>query len=660
VESPFTEDELDDLVEISYDERSKHYTPKQKDWVDREEKRMTYGEGVYAYINGILTYIPASYWGYINHWTLEHGEKPDYREADRRFFVFMEYICFETEVLGITRGKGRRQGATSLGYYWQWWICGREKDKIGGSISYNDEIAQKNFKGMFMRGFREMLTCFLRDFDSAGENFVSFRKKSPTGTKKGVMRKRQGLNSFVDYLSNSVNSYDGGRVSFLLPDETGKYAKMNINTYWSKVSPTLKIGRKKVGFAYMPTTVNPKKLGGENFRQFWNDANQFAVNPNTKEPYGLNTPHKVIRYFVPATEGYVGCIDKFGASVIEDPVEPIMGNDGEWITEGSRSVILRDRAPKKDDQLMEHRRDFPLTELEMFAFEMGVCEFDYDRLYEQLTTLESEPPYLRRVRLIEHNEVTKAVIPNGKDRKKRWVSFMDDDAGNWLILEAPSTPNKFDYFGDVISPRNTHEYAAGVDTFRIGFAEDGSKGTICIFKKSRKVNGVEEGNYPVALYVGRPRLIQFLYDEVIKVCMWYGCKVNFEISAGDFFYGYFYEKHCSNLLYWTPALDPNKPHPKLKPGTESASPFELAAQLEAAKIFFDGNDPVSYNGHCHRVKFPTLIRQAMEYDHSARTPYDEMISLMMALLPVLKPRSFDKPQTKPIKLLPTYKIKKYA
>jgi hypothetical protein len=50
----------------------------------------------------------------------------------------------------------------------------------------------------------------------------------------------------------------------------------------------------------------------------------------------------------------------------------------------------------------------------------------------------------------------------------------------------------------------------------------------------------------------------------------------------------------------------------------------------------------------------------MEYDHSARTPYDEMISLMMALLPVLKPRSFDKPQTKPIKLLPTYKIKKYA
>jgi hypothetical protein len=77
---PFTdEDNLVEIASVPYDERKSKYNKVQLEWVEREEKRMTYGEGVYAYINGALTYIPASYWGYVNHWTLEHGEKPEYR-----------------------------------------------------------------------------------------------------------------------------------------------------------------------------------------------------------------------------------------------------------------------------------------------------------------------------------------------------------------------------------------------------------------------------------------------------------------------------------------------------------------------------------------------------------------------------------------------------
>jgi len=67
-EIPFSEGEINDLFSVDYEARKEKYTRDQKLWVDREEKRMTYGEGVYASINGNLTYIPASYWGYINYW----------------------------------------------------------------------------------------------------------------------------------------------------------------------------------------------------------------------------------------------------------------------------------------------------------------------------------------------------------------------------------------------------------------------------------------------------------------------------------------------------------------------------------------------------------------------------------------------------------------
>ena len=656
--APFTEDDIAELIQLDYASRKEKYTTAQKSWVEREERRMSYGEGVYASINGVLTYLPGSYWGYINYWTLEHDDLPDYREADRIFFLWMEYLHFETEVLGITRGKGRRQGASSLGFYWMWWICGRHESQIGGSISYNDTKAQDNFQGMFIKGLTCLLPCFSRDISSKSENKVKWEKPNETA-KRGVIRKKEGLNSSANFLPNGINAYDGGRVTWLLPDETGKYDKMNINTYWSKVSPTLKVGRKKVGTAYMPTTVNPPKKGGENYKKFWDDANQNAINPKTGEPYGLRTKHKVVRYFVPATEGFAGCIDKFGQSVVEDPVVPVMGNDGEWITKGARTIILEERALKDDDeQLLEHRRDYPLDEYDMFAFYQGTCEFNEKNFIAQLKWLEENPVYLRKCRLYPE-QVTKGNLFNDKKEVFKEIRYMDDEAAGWLLLEAPEKANFYDHRGRM-RPLNTTRYSIGVDQTKDGFSVGGSKATICVFKKSHIVEGVEKGLYPVAIYVGKPHLMGQFYEEVFKACLWYGCKVNFEIDSGTHFYDYFVARDADLFLEWTPriAIDPTKKHPLIKPGSESANPYQLAMQLEVAKKYFDGTIPDGYNGNVHRVKFPILLRQGLEYNHSERTKSDIIISLIMALLPCFGSLDYvDPTPLKPKRLLPTYKLK---
>lgn len=650
VEDPFdNEDQLVEIAKLPYEERVSQYTNIQKLWVEREERRMSYGNGgVYAMINGVLTYIPASYWGYINYWTLEHGEKPDYREADRIFFLFMEYLYFETDVLAVTRGKGRRQGASSLGFYFMWWICGRLPEKNGGSISFNDDAAGRNFANMFMRGFKSMLPCFVRDFDSSAEKFVRFVKKVENA-KKGVIRKREGLNSHCGFLPNSINSYDSGRVSFGLFDEGGKYHKINVNTYWSKVSPTLKQGRNKVGFAYFPTTVNPKNQGGENFQIFWNEANQNAINPNTGEPFGLNTPHRVVRYFVPATEGYAGCIDKFGRSIIDDPEKPIMGNDGKLIFKGAKTIILEERALKTGEQLMEHRRDFPLDEFDMFAFTTGTCEFNEEEIMHQIEYLKRNPEisFWRKVRMTEEVDENGRIV----------AGIADDPKGEVWIYKEPPIPNKYKNERGILIPDNTLYASAGADTYKNIFAINGSKGVVAITQKSNIIDGEERGLMPIAFFVGRPKLIKEFNRQAFLLCLYYGCKINYESDAGTWFFEDFQEWGALSFLEWTPARDISNPNFKIKPGTESANPFQLAKQLEVAKIYFDGTKKELQNGNTKRVTFIPLLEQALAYDHSERTPYDIMVAFQMSLLPMYgtPPKPAMPTRVRPI--MPMYSVK---
>jgi hypothetical protein len=294
----------------------------------------------------------------------------------------------------------------------------------------------------------------------------------------------------------------------------------------------------------------------------------------------------------------------------------------------------------------------------MFAFEVGQCEFSEANFIAQLQWLEANPVYLRKIRLYRE-AVTKKNLFNTKEEKYNEIRFMDDDAGGWLLLEKPDKENLFDHRGRML-PLNTSRYSIGVDTIKSGFTSGGSTATICVFKKSHIVKGEEKGLYPVALYMGKPRLMQHLFDEVLKACLWYGAKVNFEIDAGSSYYDYFVASDADLFLEWTPrvAIDPAKKHPLIKPGTESGNPYQFAMQLEVAKKYFDGTIPDGYNGNVHRVMFPIMLRQGLEYNHADRTKSDIIISLMMALLPCFGSLDYiDPAPLKPKRILPTYKLK---
>lgn len=641
LEHPFADKELEDLAD-----RTHPYTAIQAKWKELEDYR--FDNGVYAKINGQLKYIPGSYWCYTNYWYLEDGEHPDYREDERQFALFLEHCYFRTPLYGATRPKGRRQGATSFGAFFEWFIAGRKEFKNVGTVSFNDDAAKDVFTNMIMPGFKSMLPCFQAEFDSPddGKSFLRFVKPVEKGRKKGVGgNKRQGLNSNIDYKSLTLNSYTNKRLSFLLLDEFGRWEKLDCNLYWSKVSKALRKGKKKVGFAYLPTVVNPKDKGGENYKRFYEKSDQ--------RKYGINTPTGCVIFIMYGTQCYAGCIDKFGESVIDDPLEPIMGNDGEWITEGSRGLILKERALLDGAELMEHRRDFPIDEYDIFAFETGQCEFNEKNFIDRIAYLEHNPAeaYWRQGRWYEEYD---------SEQKKIIVKWADDSKGECWIKEFPEKENHYSDRGGTVEALNSLMFSAGADTYKNIFAVNGSDGAISVIKKSCIIDGKETGLYPVFFFVGRPKLIKQFNRQVFLTCLFFGCKINYEIDAGTWFYEDFLEWDALQLLEWTPSRDLTKTNFKVMPGTQSANPFELAKQLEVAKLYFDGNSAIEYNGNVQRVSYIPLLKEGLQYNHSERTPYHLMVSFMMALLPMLgrpRPRGATQIELKPKRILPTYKIK---
>src|SRR5690554_2706455 len=99
-------------------------------------------------------------------------------------------------------------------------------------------------------------------------------------------------------------------------------------------------------------------------------------------------------------------------------------------------------------------------------------------------------------------------------------------------------------------------------------------------KKSCIVEGEETGLYPVAMWLSETRLDIHFDEEVLKACMWYRCKVNYEIDARTDYFRYFHKQNAASFLEWTPkiAQNPIKRNLKLEPGSRSGDPFQLATQ----------------------------------------------------------------------------------
>ena len=291
-------------------------TPKQDKYASEEVRRCKHG--VWVWIGEKLRYIPKRYYFYLQYYTLEDGTAPDFREADRCYYLFFEYWFLILWCLGIIRIKKRRQGASSQSCSNILYEAIFFKNSNCGLLSKTKDDSKATFTEMVTAAYR-LLPIFLKPKQVNKEDSVTelvFAHKSQT-IKAGVAagsKEEEGHNSKINYKAPVLNAYDRGRMSYVLVDEGGKYPlDTPVSRLLSIIAKTLVKGVKRVGWIDLPSTVNEMTQGGgAEFFKIWEAANQF------KKKLTIN---RVVRFFQAAYEAYEGFIDEFGDSVIGEPTK---------------------------------------------------------------------------------------------------------------------------------------------------------------------------------------------------------------------------------------------------------------------------------------------------------------------------------------------------
>lgn len=592
------------------------YSDEQRDFVISEWARVNHG--YWFYNNGVPTYLTGLHYFYLNYWTLEDGNTPDYRDVDRRYYYFQDYSESLPYCFGIIRIKKRREGATSQATAYLVWKSITKRKSFCGIVSKTGKDASDAFVYMVMNGYRNLPIFFKpRAEDEETKTELVFKKKKDKKKNKGrekgkVFDDDIGLESKISFKNTALNSYDSGRVTALLMDEAGKWPKeVPVNQYWPIVKKTLGRGAIKVGFCLIPSTANDAKSGGEPYKELFDGSNQFSDQITATGLY---------RYFCPAYDGYEGFIDEYGMSIIDEPTQEqkkyIFERYGIKIEHGSKEYLLNQRRIITDKKaLSEEIRMNPFTEDEAFMIDAKKCYFNADKIYNQIDFLKEERVKLRRVRFYWTDNKT--------------VDWADDPNGSWFIHKFPpkDIQNKWNEIGGIKTPANTDKYSNGIDPFKSSvISGKGSMGSCYIFEKLDMKDPNNTG-MPIAEYVDRPRLKSMFHEEMLKAAVFYGYKACYENDVGDDFVDYFSNKGFRSYLMKTPeaAIDRFKRRSgPSKYGVASADAFALARQLDTCINYVEN--------HCEKIYFPDLLEELLVYDHEHRTPFDRTVSFMISLL----------------------------
>lgn len=621
-----------------YDERYEEY--KQQEWFRRLN-------GFWLMIKGEPVYLTGFYYYVLQWFRIDVGYVKFIRPHLMKTY-FLEYCVQDPLCFGMIDVTKRRFLKTFLiGAFIVEYIS-RTRMANGALQSKTGNDAKKVFQKAIVYPFRGMPRFFRPEYDmSLGVNpktEIRFQQTNIRGKKAEDNLDKDELGSMIDWGSADPLHYDGQKIIRMGQDEWAKTVEANVFDRHEVIRYCLLDEEGKIiGKVLYSSTVeilDSEKDGVQRAAiELWNASDQNKRGANGMTESGL------YRFFQTADEGKN--FDIYGDSDVAQTIKDILA-DRETVKNNQRALAARIRKE-------------PRTIKEAFYAGNDKCEYNAENIANIIQDLEDDPVYWRQCRLVLKKKIIPSIVIGKKAKETRQVGMMDDDKGGWFILEAPINENKFIDSGGYLEPKNEMLYQLGIDTTQDRIAIDGSNPAITVFKKSLIIDGIETGNYPVALWISPTRLDIHFDEEVMKACLWYGAKANYEIDRRTDFYRYFCQQNCQAFLTWTPKVLINplkKKNFKLEYGSRSGDPFQLAQMLQISKLYMDGDSETEYNGHAHRIKHIGLLQQALEYDHLDRGKSDMWVSMQMALVAAFGDAQLPKLEDwKPKSILPTFKIK---
>ena len=593
-------------------------------WVDYIEGEFDNRElGFWFYNNGTPTYITGSHYMYLQ-WTSIDIGYPDFREANRVFFLYWEACKADNRCFGMDYLKIRRSGFSFMGSSECVNTGSLAKDSRVGILSKTGSDAKKMFTDKVVPISTRLPFFFkpIQDGMDKPKTELAFRIPASKITKKNmydtVNDELYGLDTTIDWKNTDDNSYDGEKLLLLVHDESGKWVKPNnILNNWRVTKKCL-----------MGSTSNALSKGGDNFKKLYEDSNPKDRNANGQTKSGMYS------LFIPMEWNMEGFIDLYGMPVFRKPEKSVRGVDGEMIKNGAIDYWDAEvESLKKDaDALNEFYRQFPRTESHAFRDESKSSLFNLTKIYQQIDYNDS---------LIMEHHVTRGRFYWRDGVKDSEVIWTPDSRGRFKVSWTPKKGMNNNVYSKngVYYPGNEHVGAFGCDSYDIS-GTVGGRGSNGALHGMTKFNMDDAPSSEFFLeYVARPQTAEIFFEEVLMACIFYGMPILVENNKPRLLY------HFKNRGYRGMCMNrPDKHYNKLSkterelggiPNTSEDVKQSHAAAIESyieKHVGVDLEAVYRDPDEMGSMYFERTLEDWAKFDINNRTKFDASISSGLAIM----------------------------
>ena len=478
-------------------------------------------EGHWFYNNKVPTYITGTHYMYLQ-WTKIDVGRPDYREANRIFFIFWEACKADARAYGMCYLKNRRSGFSFMSSSETVNQATSTSDARFGILSKTGADAKKMFTDKVVPISVNYPFFFkpIQDGMDRPKTELAYRVPASKLTRKSITAKEtreelEGLDTTIDWKNTGDNSYDGEKLRLLVHDESGKWERPdNILNNWRVTKTTLRLGSKIIGKCMMGSTSNALDKGGNNFKKLYDESNVTKRNRNGQTSSGLYS------LFIPMEWNFEGFIDTYGLPVFETPEEPIKGVDRQWIDIGVIEHWDNEVEGLKSDQdgLNEFYRQFPRTEQHAFRDETKQSLFNLAKIYEQVDYNED---------LRNTSVVTTGSFQWENGLKDTRVIFVPNKTGRFKVSWVPNKnlQNRVIIKNGLKHPGNEDLGAFGCDSYDIS-------GTVDTRASNGSLHGLTKfsmedvpPNHFFLEYIARPQTAEIFFEDVLMALVFYGMPI---------------------------------------------------------------------------------------------------------------------------------------
>ena len=614
-----------------------HSTPNtfKSKWVEYIESEFDRREeGFWFLNNGTPTYITGTHYMYLQ-WTKIDVGHPDFREANRIFYIFWEACKADKRSFGMCYLKIRRSGFSFMSSSEGVNQATITKDSRIGILSKTGSDAKKMFTDKVVPISNNYPFFFkpIQDGMDKPKTELAYRVPASKITKKNMYEveeeELEGLDTTIDWKNTGDNSYDGEKLQLLLHDESGKWDKPdNILNNWRVTKTCLRLGSKVIGKCMMGSTSNALDKGGRNFKALYEDSFPSKRNSNGQTKSGMYC------LFVPMEWNMEGFIDMYGMPVLRTPPKPIGGIDGEDINIGAIDYWENEVASLSQDAdaLNEFYRQFPRSESHAFRDESKQSIFNLTKIYQQIDYNDS---------LIMDHHLTQGSFRWKDGIKDSTVIWSPDKRGRFLVgwTPPPHMQNRVEVRNGRKYPGNEHLGSFGCDSYDISGVVVG-KGSNGSLHGLTKFNMDEAPSNEFFLeYIARPQTAEIFFEEVLMALVFYGMPILCENNKPRLLY------HLKNRGYRGFSLNrPDKIYTKLSRtekelgGIPNTSEDVKQSHAAAIESYIEKHVGMDMAGE-YRTKedmgtmyFRRTLEDWAKFDITNRTKFDASISSGLSIM----------------------------